>query len=151
MLIGRCPPGFPSLERYAVERTCLGQGYFCAPTLVDELPAGHRLWKHEMFLPIAVMAAVDDLDEAMRRANDFDYGLSAGFFGQDAQEIEWFLHNIPAGVTYVNRQAGATPGAWPGYQPFGGWKGSGGTGKAEGSLYHVPQYMREQGRTIVRP
>jgi 1-pyrroline-5-carboxylate dehydrogenase len=52
-------------------------------------------------------------------------------------------------VTYVNRQAGATTGAWPGYQAFGGWKGSGSTGKAGGSLYYLPQFMREQSRTIV--
>jgi 1-pyrroline-5-carboxylate dehydrogenase len=128
----------------------LGKGYFCAPTVVDELPVDHRLWRHEMFLPITVVAAVDDLEEAMRRANDVEYGLTAGFFSQDAQEIEWFFRNIQAGVTYVNRQAGATTGAWPGYQPFGGWKGSGSTGKAGGSLYYVPQYMHEQSRTLVR-
>ena len=103
-----------------------------------------------MFLPITVVAAVDDLEEAMRRANDVEYGLTAGFFSQDAQEIEWFFRNIQAGVTYVNRQAGATTGAWPGYPPFGGWKGSGSTGKAGGSLYYMPQYMREQSRTLVK-
>jgi 1-pyrroline-5-carboxylate dehydrogenase len=128
----------------------LGKGYFCAPTIVDELPADHYLWRHEMFLPITVIAAVDDLDEAMQCANDVEYGLTAGFFSQDAKEIEWFFHNIQAGVTYVNRQAGATTGAWPGYQPFGGWKGSGSTGKAGGSLYYVQQYMHEQSRTLVR-
>ena len=42
------------------------------------------------------------------------------------------LDRIQAGVVYVNRRAGATTGAWPGVQPFGGWKGSGTTGKAGG-------------------
>ena len=42
----------------------------------------------------------------------------------------WFHERIEAGVTYANRPQGATTGAWPGYQPFGGWKGSGSTGKA---------------------
>lgn len=128
----------------------LGQGYFCAPTVVDDLAADHRLWKREMFVPVVIVGAVDSLEEAMQRANDVEYGLTAGFFSQDPAEIEWFLNNIHAGVTYINRQAGATTGAWPGYQPFGGWKGSGSTGKGGGSLYYVQQYMREQSRTIVR-
>ncbi len=128
----------------------LGQGYFCAPTIVDELPVDHRLWKHEMFLPITVVAAVDSLEEAMHRANNVEYGLTAGFFSSDPAEIEWFFNNIQAGVTYVNHQVGATTGAWPGYQPFGGWKGSGSTGKAGGGLYYVQQYMREQSRTLVK-
>ena len=54
------------------------------------------------------------------------------------------------GVVYVNRAAGATTGAWPGVQPFGGWKGSGTSGKAGGGLYYVQQYMREQSRTVVK-
>ena len=52
-------------------------------------------------------------------------------------------------VNYVNRPAGATTGAWPGVQPFGGWKGSTATGKAGGGFYYVQQFMREQSQTIV--
>jgi 1-pyrroline-5-carboxylate dehydrogenase len=52
-------------------------------------------------------------------------------------------------VTYVNRTAGATTGAWPSYQPFGGWKGSGTTGKASGGPYYVQQYMHEQSQTLI--
>ena len=48
---------------------------------------------------------------------------------------------------YVNRRAGATTGAWPGVQPFGGWKGSTATGKSGGGLYYVQQFMREQSQT----
>ena len=44
---------------------------------------------------------------------------------------------------------GATTGAWPGYQPFGGWKGSGSSGKAIASSYYLPLYLREQSRTVV--
>ncbi len=60
-----------------------------------------------------------------------------------------FLDNIEAGVTYVNRRAGATTGAWPGVQAFGGWKGSGSTGKAGLSMYYVAQFLREQSHTVV--
>ena len=56
---------------------------------------------------------------------------------------------VAAGVTYANRPQGATTGAWPGYQPFGGWKGSGNTGKGIASFYYLAQYMREQSQTSV--
>ncbi len=125
------------------------KGYFVAPTIVDDLPLNHYLWKHEMFLPIVTIAPFTELEEAMALANDVEYGLTAGFFSQDEAEIQWWLDNIEAGVLYVNRASGATTGAWPGYQSFGGWKGSGSTGKAAGSFYYVQQYMREQSQTIV--
>ena len=126
----------------------LAKGAFCAPTVAVDVPADHRLWKHEMFLPITMVHAVDSLDEAMRLANDADYGLTAGFYGSK-KEGQWFFDHIQAGVCYVNRPQGATTGAWPGFQPFGGWKGSGSSGKSAGSLYYVQQFMREQSRTVV--
>ena len=125
----------------------LGKGYFCAPTLA-EIPKDHRLGKVEMFLPIVTVTEVASLNEALRLANDVDYGLTAGFYGSK-KEVQGFFDNIHAGVTYANRPQGATTGAWPGFQPFGGWKGSGSTGKAGGSLYYVPQYLREQSQTLV--
>jgi 1-pyrroline-5-carboxylate dehydrogenase len=125
------------------------RGYFCKPTLVSDLPLSHRLWKHEMFLPIATIAKVSNLDKAMQLANDVDYGLTAGFYGS-AEETDWFFKNIQAGVTYANRPQGATTGAWPGFQPFGGWKGSGSTGKNAGGHYYLPLYMHEQIQTRVK-
>ena len=95
------------------------------------------------------MAPVKSLDEAFERANDTIYGLTAGFFSNDREEIERFKEASQAGVIYINRRAGATTGAWPGIQPFGGWKGSGTTGKASGGLYYVQQFMREQSQTLV--
>jgi 1-pyrroline-5-carboxylate dehydrogenase len=124
-------------------------GYYVTPTIVTELPLEHTLWKQEMFLPIVTIAEFTDLEDAMKEANDVEYGLTAGFYSEDDDEIEWFLDNMEAGVLYVNRETGATTGAWPGYQAFGGWKGSGSTGKAGGSLYYVQQYMHEQSQTIV--
>ncbi|MCB8987802.1 MAG: aldehyde dehydrogenase family protein [Ardenticatenaceae bacterium] len=126
-----------------------GNGYYVAPTIVDELPHDHYLWKHEMFLPIVTIHPFTDMDDAMAKANDVEYGLTAGFFSEDDEEVQWWLDNIQAGVLYVNRASGATTGAWPGYQSFGGWKGSGSTGKAAGSFYYVQQYMHEQSQTVV--
>ena len=51
-------------------------------------------------------------------------------------------------VTYVNRPQGATTGAWPGIQTFCGWKGSGVTNKGGLGPFYVPQFMREQSRTL---
>ena len=70
-------------------------------------------------------------------------------FSEDTAEVQRFLDTIHAGVLYVNRRAGAPTGAWPGIQPFGGWKGSGSTGKAGLGMYYVAQFLREQSQTIV--
>jgi 1-pyrroline-5-carboxylate dehydrogenase len=124
-------------------------GFFCAPTIAVDVPADHRLWQEEMFLPITMAAPFDTLDEAMRRANDVQYGLTAGFYGSE-DEVDWFFDHIQAGVTYANRPQGATTGAWPGFQPFGGWKGSGSSGKNAGGLYYLPLYMHEQIQTHMK-
>jgi len=124
------------------------KGYFCAPTLAADLPLNHRLWKYEMFLPITTVTRVKNLDQAMQLANDVNYGLTAGFYGSKRQ-TKWFFENIQAGVTYANRPQGATTGAWPGFQPFGGWKGSGSSGKNAGGHYYLPLYLHEQIRTLV--
>jgi len=126
----------------------MAKGYFCQATLVTDLPLTHRLWKHEMFLPITTVAPVDSLDEALTLANDTHYGLTAGFYGS-REETTRFFDQIQAGVTYANRPQGSTTGAWPGYQPFGGWKGSGSSGKNAGGHYYVQLYMHEQIQTLV--
>jgi 1-pyrroline-5-carboxylate dehydrogenase len=126
------------------------KGYYCEPTFVTDLPYEHRLWQYEMFLPITTIGKVGDLAEAMKIANNVNYGLTAGFYGS-LKETEWFFDHIEAGVTYANRPQGATTGAWPGFQPFGGWKGSGASGKNGGGYYYVQLYMHEQIRTLVKP
>ena len=125
----------------------LDKGFFVRPTIA-EAALEHPLWNEEMFLPILMVHRVASNEEAMALANRSPLGLTAGFYGS-AAEIPWFNEHIEAGVTYANRPQGATTGAWPGYQAFGGWKGSGSTGKAIGSFYYLPQYMREQSQTVV--
>jgi 1-pyrroline-5-carboxylate dehydrogenase len=124
------------------------RGHYVEPTVVG-LPADHHLFQDELFAPLTAVAAVDSLDEALARANDSVYGLTAGVYSEDPAEVQAFLDRIHAGVLYVNRRAGATTGAWPGVQAFGGWKGSGSTGKAGLSMYYVAQFMREQSHTVV--
>ena len=122
------------------------EGYFVEPAIVGGLPEDHELVRTELFLPILHVAKVKTMDEGMEKANDTVYGLTAGFFGE---EVDWFFDNIQAGTTYANRAAGATTGAWPGVQVFGGWKGSGSSGKGIGGLYTLALYMHEQSRTII--
>ena len=88
------------------------------------------------------------LEEAMGLANDSEYGLTGGFYGSK-DEARWFFDEIQVGVAYANRPQGSTTGAWPGFQPFGGWKGSGSSGKNAGGHYYLQLYMHEQSRTLI--
>jgi 1-pyrroline-5-carboxylate dehydrogenase len=124
------------------------RGHYVRPTVVT-VPRDSWLWSTELFVPLITVQPVDNLDAAFDAANDTPLGLTAGFFSSAPAEIDAFLDRIQAGVVYVNRRAGATTGAWPGVQPFGGWKGSGTAGKAGGGPYYLQQYLREQSRTIV--
>lgn len=125
------------------------KGYYVKPAIVTGLPTKHKLVKEELFVPLVVVDEFKTLDEALRKANDTEFGLTAGIFSKDPKEIDQFFQNIDFGVTYSNRKGGATTGAWPGAQPFGGWKGSGATGKGVGGPYYLIQFMREQAQTMV--
>jgi 1-pyrroline-5-carboxylate dehydrogenase len=125
----------------------LAGGFFVAPT-VATAPATHPLFATEMFLPVLMTCAVSGLEEGVALANASPLGLTAGVYGSDS-EVAYFLEHIEAGTVYVNRPQGATTGAWPGYQAFSGWKGSTSTGKAIGSSYYLPLYLREQSQTVV--
>jgi len=126
----------------------LAKGYYVAPTVVDGLPLDHVLFKEELFLPFVVIGEFSSLADALREANGSVYGLTAGFYSKDRSEVREFLDGIQAGVIYVNREKGATTGAWPGVQPFGGWKASGSTSRGGGGIYYVQQYLREQSQTV---
>ena len=124
-------------------------GWFVEPTVVSGLPLGHPLTRDELFLPFVTVVRVPDFGAALTEANAVPYGLTAGVFSRDDEELDRFLDEIEAGVVYVNRRAGATTGAWPGIQSFCGWKSSGLTGKGGLGPYYVQQFAREQSRTIV--
>jgi 1-pyrroline-5-carboxylate dehydrogenase len=127
-----------------------GKGHFVAPTLVAELPREHWINKEELFLPFLSVQACASLDEGIAWGNRNVYGLCAGLYSENPQEIDRFLARVEAGVLYVNRRTGATTGAWPGVQSFCGWKGSGIDGKGGLGPFTIPRYMREQSLTIMR-
>ncbi len=127
----------------------LKHGYFVEPAIVTGLPKNHRLFREEMFVPILCVTDYDKFDDAIRIANDVDYGLTAGIFSENKDEVKQFLASIEAGVVYVNRQVSATTGAMVGCQPFGGWKDSATTSRGAGGPHYLTQFMREQSQTIV--
>jgi len=124
------------------------RGHFVAPT-VALLPLDSALFDEELFVPLLAVGEVASLDQAIAEANRVDYGLTAGIFSADPAELDRFFDEIEAGVCYANKRTGATTGAWPGAQPFCGWKGSGSTGKGGCGPYYVAQFMREQSRTVI--
>jgi 1-pyrroline-5-carboxylate dehydrogenase len=124
------------------------RGHFVAPTIA-RLPLGSRLFFEELFVPFLSVGEVSSFDEAIAESNKAEYGLTAGLFSAKQEEIDRFFDEIEAGVCYVNKRSGATTGAWPGAQPFCGWKGSGSTGKGGCGPWYVQQFVREQSRTVV--
>jgi 1-pyrroline-5-carboxylate dehydrogenase len=156
--------GTPTVERFrsAVSQArasgtvhfggeALGQGFadhYLLPTVV-ELPEPSALTREELFMPFVVVRGVGDLEAALAEGNAVAYGLSAGIFTRDDGELRYFLDHAEAGVLYANRASGATTGAWPGAQPFCGWKGTGLTGKGGLGAHYLPQFMREQSQTLM--
>lgn len=125
-------------------------GAYVSPTIVDGLPPAHRINKDELFLPFLSVQGFTNFAAAIADGNDVLYGLTAGCYTRDQAELDLFLARAEAGVLYANRASGATTGAWPGIQTFCGWKGSGGSGKGGLGPYYLPQFMREQSRTVWR-
>lgn len=126
----------------------LANGHFVAPTLV-EIPRSHAVFRDELFSPFLAVDVFDSLEDAISHSNQSEYGLTAGIFTENKAEIDQFMGNIEAGVLYANRETGATTGAWPGVNPFCGWKGSGASGKGICGPFYVAQYAREQSQTIM--
>ncbi len=124
-------------------------GVYVAPTIVTGLPSGHALVTEELFLPFLAVRPYDTLQAGIAEGNTVVYGLTAGIYTRDKAELDLFLARAEAGVLYANRRSGATTGAWPGIQTFCGWKGSGVSNKGGLGPYYLPQFMREQSRTVM--
>jgi 1-pyrroline-5-carboxylate dehydrogenase len=125
-------------------------GYFVEPTIVERAPKSSRLFEEEFFAPLLAVAEVKSLEEAITLSNASEYGLTAGIFTREEHEAETFFASIEAGATYWNRRGGATTGAWPGVQSFGGWKHSGSSGKNALGPWYLPQFLREQSQTRMK-
>jgi 1-pyrroline-5-carboxylate dehydrogenase len=133
-----------------IQTGACAKGTFVQPTIVADLPEDHWINKDELFLPFLSVQPMTSLTEGIARGNSILYGLTAGIYSEDEKDLDQFFRLAEAGVLYANRRSGATTGAWPGYQTFCGWKGSGVDGKGGLGPHTIPRYMREQSRTIMR-
>jgi len=98
-----------------------GNGYFVAPTIIEDVGAGDEITRSELFGPITCLYRVNSFDEAVALANDSPFGLTASIHTQSLNRAMTFLARIQSGVAVVN---GGTYGSEP-HLPFGGLRQSG--------------------------
>ena len=97
-----------------------GPGWFYPPTLVADLTPAMRMYREEVFGPVAGLHRVPDLDAAIALANDTEFGLGATIWTTDAAERDRFVAEVEAGMVFVNGMVTSYP-----QLPFGGVKTSG--------------------------
>jgi succinate-semialdehyde dehydrogenase/glutarate-semialdehyde dehydrogenase len=97
-----------------------GKGYFFEPTVIEDAPHDSRVVREETFGPLLPVFKVNDVDEAIRLANDSAYGLGSSVYTHNVKWIHRAAQEIEAGMTWVNQ-------LHFGYDelPFGGVKDSG--------------------------
>jgi betaine-aldehyde dehydrogenase len=98
----------------------LANGMFVRPTLFDEVDPDSRLAQEEIFGPVQAVIPFASYDDALRIANNVQYGLTASIFTRDLQTAHRFARDVEAGYVWVNDASRHFPGT-----PFGGFKNSG--------------------------
>ena len=112
-----------------VEGEGFEKGYFVRPAIFDRVTPEMRIAREEVFGPVLSVLRVKDFDEAMRVANDSEYGLSSSIFSNDAARIFRFVDEIETGMTHINSP---TTGG-EAHIPFGGVKATGIGDREQGS------------------
>ena len=97
-----------------------GDGWFYPPTVLTDVTPDMRLYAEEAFGPVATVYRVDDIDHALRVANDSTFGLSSAVWTTDPADTQRFVNGIQAGAVFVNGMSVSYPEL-----PFGGVKDSG--------------------------
>lgn len=110
-------------------------GFFIAPTIFTNCTDQMTICKEEIFGPVMTVLIFDDEDEVVKRANATEYGLAAGVFTQDITRAHRVIHQMEAGICWINSY-----GASPANMPVGGYKQSG-IGRENGlaTLNHYTQ------------
>lgn len=121
---GGAPPG-PGLER----------GYFLQPTVFTDVMPAMRIAREEIFGPVLTVTRFDDGDEAVAKANDVAYGLSAALWTRDIKLAHRTAERLESGIVWINTIHAGAPGS-----PAGGFKLSG-TGVEKG-LEAIREYTR---------
>jgi len=97
-----------------------GAGYFYPPTVLTGVPTEARVWREEIFGPVAPIFTFTDDDEALRMANDTEFGLVAYAFTQSYSRAIKVYEGLETGMVGINQGVVSNPAA-----PFGGMKASG--------------------------
>ncbi|MDU0670468.1 aldehyde dehydrogenase family protein [Pseudomonas aeruginosa] len=95
-------------------------GFYVQPTILADVTPGMQVVREEIFGPVLVATPFDDLDEAVRLANDSIYGLGASIWSNDLRQVMDLVPRIKAGTVWVNAHNLLDPS-----MPFGGFKQSG--------------------------
>jgi succinate-semialdehyde dehydrogenase / glutarate-semialdehyde dehydrogenase len=111
-----------------------GAGYFYAPTVLSDVPDGARLLKEEIFGPVAPVRGFSDEQDAIRWANDTEYGLVAYVYTRDLGRAFRVMEKLEYGMIGLNQGMVSNPAA-----PFGGIKQSG-FGR-EGGYEGIEEYL----------
>ncbi|HET7608773.1 MAG TPA: aldehyde dehydrogenase family protein [Gammaproteobacteria bacterium] len=97
-----------------------GKGYFYAPTVFDNVTPEMTIAREEIFGPVLATIEFADLDEAIARANDTQYGLAAAVWTRDVKKAHYVARRLQAGTVWIN-----TYNVYDTAAPFGGYKASG--------------------------
>lgn len=110
----------------------MAKGYYVEPTAFTDCHDGMRIVQEEIFGPVMSILAFDDEQEVIARANDTQYGLAAGVFTTSLNRAHRVIHQLEAGICWVNSW-----GESPAPMPVGGYKQSG-VGRENGleTLHH---------------
>jgi succinate-semialdehyde dehydrogenase/glutarate-semialdehyde dehydrogenase len=97
-----------------------GPGAFYSPTILTDVRKGMPACQEELFGPVAAVIIAEDAEDAVRKANDTDFGLGAGIWTGDPGRAEALAVHLEAGSVFINGMVKSDPRL-----PFGGVKGSG--------------------------
>ena len=107
-------------ERWSPECTLPDRGYWFAPTIFTSVTQAHRIAREEIFGPVLSVLTFRTPDEAIEKANNTPFGLSAGIWTEKGSRILWMANRLRAGVVWANTFNRFDPTS-----PFGGYKESG--------------------------
>jgi 1-pyrroline-5-carboxylate dehydrogenase len=119
-------------------------GFYLEPTIIDNVNAKSTIEQEEIFAPVLAVIKVNSYDEAIKVANDTQYGLTGAVYTASEERLEQARRDFHVGNLYLNRKC---TGALVGVHPFGGFNMSGTDSKAGGREYLL-QFM--QGKSIAR-
>ena len=111
------------------------KGFWFTPTLFTGVQQSHRIAREEIFGPVLSIQTFRTAEEAVEKANNTPYGLSAGIWTEKGSKILWMADRLQAGVVWANTYNQFDPSS-----PFGGYKESG-FGR-EGGLQGLSPYVR---------